>query len=404
MSCGTPSTSSSLCPRRAPVLSTARSSNDTEPMHTMWSGHGWEPSPGRAFAACAAAIGLALCGCAVDGTVTVRNSSGTEFLGTLNGFGFALSGSESIEIPVKIGTRMLFIGPDTKEVTIEGESCTRTPFSDVIRVRSGDTVVYEIEPDASCIVWRNDAQSADVTSAFRRDAGPLQGASIVEEAGTPVGTMVRHFTSPIVGAPAAVSLEFAFAIPFGGSREGSTFDVVLYAHDAASNGPGEELARRTGLVTGFLEEAPDFTIVKTGLRRVEIPAADFWAGFEPHWAGEDPEWRIMFDVDGAPPARSDRLLNDASEWVDVSTLAEYGALRNLGIRCSVAEPIWGENRFDSPLFRFTTLSERTAPGRYDFYMADDCGDTTFVFGIDAPAGSRRDIAHTGSADGSCGGF
>jgi len=134
----------------------------------------------RTFFVCVLA-GLAVStGCSVDGTVTIRNESGSEFVGLLEGRGIALSGNESIEKTIKVGTQVLLFGPDEKTVVFEGEGCTRTPLRQDVVVRKDDVQVVTIEPDAVCVTYRNDSQY-DVTEVYMRDADAVDwGSNLVE--------------------------------------------------------------------------------------------------------------------------------------------------------------------------------------------------------------------------------
>jgi len=109
-------------------------------------------------------------GCSTDGVVVIHNQSNTDFVGAINDRGIALGGAESIELSVKIGTRVLFFGGGEKDVIFEGESCTRTPFSETVTVEQGEEIDVFIQPDAVCLVYRNDS-AWNVEAAYRRTAG-----------------------------------------------------------------------------------------------------------------------------------------------------------------------------------------------------------------------------------------
>ncbi len=102
-----------------------------------------------------APILLAVVGCATDGTVTIRNATESEFVGSLDERQLALSNGESISFNLKIGTRFLFFGPDEMEMTLSGEACTRTPFSVNISIKSDEETVHVIRPDAACLSVEN---------------------------------------------------------------------------------------------------------------------------------------------------------------------------------------------------------------------------------------------------------
>jgi hypothetical protein len=123
---------------------------------------------------------LGASGCALDGTVTVRNESGTEFVGSLDGRGIALSGAESIQKNIKVGTKVFFFGPDEKTVEFEGESCTCFPFRRDVVVKDNGNTVATIEPDAVCVIFRNDSQY-EVIETVMRDADATEwGPNLVD--------------------------------------------------------------------------------------------------------------------------------------------------------------------------------------------------------------------------------
>lgn len=122
-----------------------------------------------------------LAGCARDGSVLVKNDTGTELTGELNGRGFALSGYESIELSVKIGTQVIIFGPDSKDVTLSGESCTKFPFSDPVTIKSGDTRQVTIQPDAVCVILQNQSER-EVLTVQQRDEGQADwGPNLVDD-------------------------------------------------------------------------------------------------------------------------------------------------------------------------------------------------------------------------------
>lgn len=121
-------------------------------------------------------------GCARDGSVLIKNDTGTEFVGELNDRGFALSGFESIQLSVKIGTQILIFGPDTKDVTLSGESCTKFPFSETVTVESGDTRQVTIQPDAVCVILQNQSERV-VPTVQQRDGGATDWGPNLLEAG-----------------------------------------------------------------------------------------------------------------------------------------------------------------------------------------------------------------------------
>lgn len=118
----------------------------------------------------ATALLAATVGCSTDGVVVIHNQSNTDFVGAINDRGIALGGAESIELSVKIGTRVLFFGGGEKDVVFEGESCTRTAFTQTVTIEQGEEIDVFIQADAVCLVYRNDS-AWNVDVAYRRDAG-----------------------------------------------------------------------------------------------------------------------------------------------------------------------------------------------------------------------------------------
>jgi hypothetical protein len=112
-------------------------------------------------------VGLAT-GCSSDGQVSITNNTGTLLSGELNDRGFALSGFESIQLTVKVGTRVLFFGPDEKRVDLVMESCTLFPQTTSIVVISGETQSITVQPDAVCINAENQG-TFDVLEVSRRN-------------------------------------------------------------------------------------------------------------------------------------------------------------------------------------------------------------------------------------------
>jgi len=127
----------------------------------------------------AAMLLTALVGCSEDGNVFIKNNTGTEFVGEINGRGFALSGFESIELTVKIGTRFLIFGPNEKDVVFEGESCTKFPFREMVTVEGGTTRDVGISPDAICVRIQNQGEF-EVEAVYQRDHGTFDwGESLI---------------------------------------------------------------------------------------------------------------------------------------------------------------------------------------------------------------------------------
>lgn len=120
-------------------------------------------------------------GCSTDGTVVIQNETATELSGEVDGRGYALSGYESIELTIKIGTRTLIFGPDTKDVSFSGESCTKYPFQETVTVTDGDPLRLNVQPDAVCIVLQNQGEFP-VDRAYQRDHGETDwGPSLIDE-------------------------------------------------------------------------------------------------------------------------------------------------------------------------------------------------------------------------------
>jgi hypothetical protein len=55
-------------------------------------------------------------------------------------------------------------------VILEGESCTRSPLTQEVTIEQGEHQDIFIQPDAVCVVYRNDS-AWDVEVAYRRPAG-----------------------------------------------------------------------------------------------------------------------------------------------------------------------------------------------------------------------------------------
>jgi hypothetical protein len=120
-------------------------------------------------------------GCSTEGGVVIQNETATELVGELDGRGYALSGYESIEMTVKIGTRALVFGPDSKDVVLTGESCTRTPFEQIVTISRGDPRRIVVQPDAVCAIFQNQGEFA-VDRVFQRDHGDADwGENLVDE-------------------------------------------------------------------------------------------------------------------------------------------------------------------------------------------------------------------------------
>jgi hypothetical protein len=113
---------------------------------------------------------VAATGCDTDGSVTIRNQSGTQLTGTIDDRGFSLSGFESIEISIKVGTQFAGFGPTEKEVLLEAESCTRRPFSTMVTIERGDNTDVSVGADATCVLMENQSEY-DVIEMHRRLAG-----------------------------------------------------------------------------------------------------------------------------------------------------------------------------------------------------------------------------------------
>ena len=120
--------------------------------------------------ALAASVLFVAAGCSTDGTVKITNRSGTQFLGSIDNRGFALSGNESIEFTIQVGDQFLFFGPDSKDVPIEGESCTRFPFTGMVSVRGDDITTFTIQPDAACLVFENEVE-CELDQIYMREVG-----------------------------------------------------------------------------------------------------------------------------------------------------------------------------------------------------------------------------------------
>jgi len=96
-----------------------------------------------------------LSGCSQEGTLVIKNSASTEFIGTVDGTQVTIDPSTSYETTVYIGKSLLVIGPEQIPVTVAGYATTKRFFSEEVTVKSGETTTFRIVEDAGALIFTN---------------------------------------------------------------------------------------------------------------------------------------------------------------------------------------------------------------------------------------------------------
>jgi len=134
-------------------------------------------------------------GCSQEGTLVVHNRTNTQFTGSVDDRGFALSGYERIEFTIQIGDQFLIFGDNEKDVVLEGESCTCFPMREPVTVSDGETTELPLLPDAVCVVFQNGAE-CDVDEVFARLSGATDWGQNVIDGVLATAEAERHRFSP----------------------------------------------------------------------------------------------------------------------------------------------------------------------------------------------------------------